>query len=212
MLIPILKGTTEIVENVKDGEVIKNGCPKCQKDLLLKQFRVWNTLFLIPIIPSGQTRFIYECVECYETLDPAYRNTFINRGKYLNATPQEIEDLIDAFSLTILSAILTCDHRPTENVVDVLKEFTINYGIDLETHKEKFDPEFLSQEKLSKTVLELYDVFRDCFSEECRNKALHQALEYSNLIDLTVKETKLLYIFSRHWGLTKIQFEELHKR
>jgi hypothetical protein len=212
MLIPILKGTTEIIEKVKDGEIIKNGCPKCQQDLLLKQFRVWDTFFLIPIAPSRETRFVYECVSCCETFDPVYRNTFINRAKYLNATPQEIKDLTDAFSLTILSAILTCDHRPTENVVDILKEFTINYGIDLETHKEKFNPEFLSQKELSETVLEWYDVFRDCFSEEYRNKALHQTLKYSNLINLTVKETKLLYIFSRHWGLTKIEFEELHKR
>lgn len=211
MLIPILKGTREIIEKVEDGEIIKNGCPNCQRDLLLKQFRAWNTLFLIPIIPSRETRFVYECVMCYETFDPAYRITFINRAKYLNATLEEIKDLTDALSLTILSSILTCDDRPIENVVDILKEFTINYGIDLETHEEKFDPEFLSSKELSKTVLEWYDIFRDCFSEEYRNKALHQALEYSNLINLTVKETKLLYIFSRHWGLTKIQFEELHK-
>ncbi|SDH36412.1 hypothetical protein [Chitinophaga filiformis] len=207
----VLKGTTEIIENVKNGEIINKGCPECQQDLLLKQFRVWDTLFLIPIIPSRETRFVYECVRCYETFDPAYRNTFINRAKYLNATPQEVKDLTDAFSLTILSAILTCDDRSTENVVDILKNFARNCGIDLENHKEKVTTEFLSQEELSKTVLEWYDIFRDCFSEENRDKALHQTLEYCNIIDLTVKETKLLYIFSRHWGLTKVQFEELHK-
>jgi hypothetical protein len=211
MLVPILKGTREIIEAVKDGEIIKNGCPKCQQDLPLKQFRVWDTLFLIPIIPSKETRFVYECVGCYETFDPAYRNTFINRAKYLNATSQEIKDLTDGLSLTILSSILTSDNRSIENVVDTLKAFATHYRIDLETHKDKLDHEFLSGEELSKTVLEWYDIFRDCFSEEPRNKALHQVLEYSNLIKLAVKETKLLYIFSRHWGLTKSEFEELHK-
>jgi hypothetical protein len=207
----VLKGTTEIIEKVKDGECIKNGCPECHQDLLLKQFRVWNTLFLIPITPTRETRDVYECVSCFETFDPVYRNFFINRAKYRHAKPREIKDLTDAFSLTILSSILTCDHRPIENVVDVLKEFAIFYGIDVETHEEKFSTEFLSQKELSKTVFEWYDIFRDCFSEELRNKALQQTLEYGNLPDLTVKETKVLYTISRHWGYTKSQFEEIIK-
>jgi hypothetical protein len=154
---------------------------------------------------------VYECVSCRETFDPVYRNLFINRAKYRNAKPKEIKDLTDAFSLTILSSILTCDHRPTENVVDILKEFAIYYRIDLETHEEKFSVEFLSQKELPKTVFEWYDIFRDCFSEELRNRALQQTLNYGNLTNLTPKETKVLYTFSRHWGYTKSQFEELIK-
>jgi|GEM_PF-5812978 len=211
MLIPVLKGSTEIIEKVKDGERIINGCPECHQDLLLKQFRVWDTFFLIPIAPTRQTRFVYECVSCRETFDPVYRNLFINKAKYRNSTPQEIKDLTDAFSLTIVSSILTCDHRPTENVVDILKEFAIYYSIDIETHKEKFSAEFLSQKELTKTVFEWYDIFRDCFSEEFRNKALQRILKYGNLTNLTNKEAKVLYTFSRHWGYTKGQFDEFTK-
>jgi hypothetical protein len=109
-------------------------------------------------------------------------------------------------------SILTCDNRPIESVVVFLKEFSIKYKIDLETHKEKFSAEFLSQQELTKTVFEWYDLFRDCFSEECRNIVIAQNLEYSNLIDLSEKETKVLYTFSRHWGVTKSEFEELRKR
>ena len=211
MLIPIVKGTTEIIEKVKDGENIKNGCPQCQQDLLLKQFRVWNTLFFIPIVPSRQTRFVYECISCDETFDPVYRNSYINTARYRNAKPKEIKDLTEAFSLTILSAILTSDGRQSENVADILRAFAINYSIDLETNEEKFSAEFLSQKELSKIVFEWYDIFKDCFSEDYRNKVLYQNLEYSNRINLTVKETKVLYTFSRHWGLTKSEFEQLYK-
>ncbi|MBO9204950.1 MULTISPECIES: hypothetical protein [Niastella] len=208
----VLKGTTEIIENVKDGEIIQNGCPQCRKDLLLKQFRVWNTIFLIPYLPSGDTRTVYECVGCYETFDPVYRNTYINRGKYLNPTRKEIKELTETFSLTFIASILTCDNRPMESVLALLKEFAIKYNIDEETHEEKFGADFLSQRELTKTVFELYDLFRDCFSEELINIVLAQNVEYSNLIDLSEKETKVLYTFSRHWGLTKSEFEELRKK
>jgi hypothetical protein len=211
MLIPILKGTTEIIEKVKDGETIKNGCPQCRHDLVLKQFRVWGTFFLIPVAPTAETRFVYECTGCSEMFDPVYRTTFINKAKYLNATPKEIRDLTDTFSLTILAAVLTCDNRPLVNVIDTLKDFAISYKIDLETHEEKFSAEFLTKENLAETVLQLYDTFGDSFDEDYRKKALHRVLKYCNLIDLTGKEAKLLYTYSRHWGLSKAQFEDLYK-
>jgi hypothetical protein len=208
MLIPILKGTTEIVEKVKDGETITNGCPQCHQDLLLKQFRTWNTLFMIPLTPSGETRFVYECVSCQETFDPVYRNTFINRAKYLNATPKEVKILTDELSLDMLAAVLKADNRSQDNIIDVLKDFAISRGIDIETHEEKFDSAFLTQGNVSEVVFETYNIFRDCFAEEYRNRALNQVLKFCSTISLSEKETKQLYTFSRHWGLTKEQFEE----
>jgi hypothetical protein len=211
MLIPIIKGTTEIIEKVKDGETILRGCPECQHNLLLKQFREWGTVFFIPLAPRKDTRLVYECISCFETFDIAYRNTFINKGKYLNATPKEIWDLTNDLSLTILAAILTSDNRPTENVVTILKDFATSSKIDTITHEEKFSSYYLSQENLAKSVFDSYDIFRDSFADEFRNEALHEALKYCSIIDLSAKETKVLYTFSRHWGITKEQFELLHK-
>ncbi|MEQ1797753.1 MAG: hypothetical protein ABL872_07365, partial [Lacibacter sp.] len=158
MFIPVLKGSTEFIEKVKDGETIKNGCPQCQHDLLLKQFRVWGTLFLIPVFPKQETRFVYECTSCFETFDPAYRAAFINRAKYLNATPKEIKDLTDAFSLIIASSVLTADNRTIENITDVLKDFSISCRIDLEIHAEKFSEDFLIQKDLLQLVFEWYNI------------------------------------------------------
>lgn len=131
---------------MKNGEIINNSCPNCRHDLQLKQFRVWNTLFLVPLTPTRETRFVYECTGCDERFDPVYRSTFINRAKYLNATAAEIKDLTDEFSLIILSSVLTCDGRSLEDLIINLKDFAIKYRIDLGTHQEKFSTAFLTQQ------------------------------------------------------------------
>ncbi len=211
MLIPILKGTTEIIEKVKDGEIIDNGCPNCKNDLLLKQFRTWGTIFMIPVAPRKTTRFIYECIECRETFDPAYRNTFINLGKYRNATPNEIKELTNRLSLYILASVLMSDNRNPESIIDTLKDFAITCRINLETNSDIFSTSFLEQNNLTELVFEWYDIFRDCFNEEMKNMAMLKVLKYVSIIGLTEKEYKLLYTYSRHWGFTKAQYDDLIK-
>lgn len=212
MLIPILSGTTEILEKVNDGEIIECGCPQCNQNLVLKQFRTWGTVFMIPVAPRKNTRFVYECVGCHETFDPAFRSTFINHAKYRNATPVEIKELTNRLSLYILASVLSTDNRTKEFIIDILKDFAIACRISLETNSDVFNASFLEKSKLTELVFDWYNIFRDCFNDEMKYIAIQRVLKYAENIDLSDKETKQMYIYSRHWGYSKAQFEGIMKK
>ncbi|MEQ1798522.1 MAG: hypothetical protein ABL872_11265, partial [Lacibacter sp.] len=84
--------------------------------------------------------------------------------------------------------------------------------IDLEIHAEKFSEDFLIQKDLLQLVFEWYNIFRDSFNENYRNKALNQVLRLFDSFSLTEKETKVFYTICRHWGMTKTQFEEQYQK
>jgi hypothetical protein len=212
MFIPVLKGYKEILEKVKDGEIISKACPECQHDLVLKQLRKWSTIFMIPYVPGNETRFVYECAECRQFFDVAYRKTFINRARFRNAGPREVKELTDSFSVIIFASLMGNGDRPIDEKIDVLKDFAIARRIDLEANAEKFEDSFLSRNDLTAEVFEWFDIFRDSFESDYRAKALQQVLNFSKTFSLADKEIKLLYTYCRHWGFTKNQFDEMFSK
>jgi hypothetical protein len=211
MIGPIVKGSTELIEKVKNGEVIHHGCPACKANLVLKQFRTWNTTFGIPLFPTNEKRFVYECASCKETYDPAYRNAFINRAKYLTSSREEIEALTREFSFTILASLLRLDKERAEDMDAVL----VNFGHRLQWSEAQLQEKLAyvknNDAGLSNEVLDYFDTYRDCFIPELRDKALLDVCRHCAGVGFNKPQEQQLYTYFRHWGLSKNQFETVMK-
>lgn len=60
----IVFGTTGMKTRISDEAPLINSCPNCSKDLVLKKYRRWFTLFFIPIFPFETIDTFYECTSC----------------------------------------------------------------------------------------------------------------------------------------------------
>jgi hypothetical protein len=206
MILPMLKGTTEIIEAARESETIENGCPACQQDLVLKQFRTWGTLFTIPLAPRKSTRFVYECTSCAGTFDPAMRKTFINRSKYVKVSEDEVLQMRDAFSLTILASVLAADGPLTTKEMNLLYTFISLMDSDTRLHLHLASG-FAQDGHIDHRLWEQHDLFCDCFAEELRNGALAEVTAFLQNQELLHEEKKLLQEICRNWntGLEVVQ-------
>ena len=196
---PMIKGTTEILEKARESDTIFNGCPSCQHDLVLKQLRTWGTVFMIPLAPRKKIRFVYECSQCAETFDPAFRKSLVNRSKYLQLTEDDLLQMQDSFSLLILASILAADGQLSTTEKNLLYTFISRLDSDTRLHLSQvshFSEEAPTQEK----VWEQLDLFRDCFRDALRKEALDAVTCFLQQQELGMQEKKLLYLYERHWN------------
>ena len=66
----IIFGTRGRLTVASPGETLVNSCPHCQGDLVLKDNKVWFTLFFLPIFPISHKGSFYHCNRC----DGAYKS------------------------------------------------------------------------------------------------------------------------------------------
>jgi len=91
----IIFGTTGMKTRVSDEAPMINSCPNCSKDLVLKKYKRWFTLFFLPIFPIETIDTFYECSSCKSaygqhikaalTQGQAERENAINEAKKIYA-------------------------------------------------------------------------------------------------------------------------------
>jgi hypothetical protein len=208
MIVPIVRGKTELIQDIPNGEILDKACLNCQNDLALKYLRTWRTVFFIPMIPTNEKRFAYECVSCKKAYDPVYREYFINKAKYQNTTSEQLMNLNNEFSLLILASILTTDKTALTEHKEILKNFSENTLNNKQEFELLFDIIGHGEGTLDERVFNYYGVYRDCFVDELRSNIFRTVLIHCKSLKLSIIQQKKLYIFARHWGMTKEEFDK----
>jgi hypothetical protein len=210
MIVPIVRGKAELIQNIPNGEILDKACPRCQNDLVLKYLRTWRTVFFIPLIPTNEKRFAYECVSCKTAYDPVYREYFLNKAKYQNTTPEQLKALNTEFSLLILASILTTDKSTLIEHKEVLRNFSENTLNDKKEFEIIFETIEHGESPLDDRVFNYYGVYRDCFVDEVRSGIFRTVLTHCKSLQLSNAQQKKLYNFARHWGMTKEEFDKFN--
>ena len=205
MFIVYLKGKTELLEESKENEVIKNGSPSCKNDLSRMDLRVWNTIFFVPIVRTKEFTPVYFCKKCNQKYDYAYRESFINIGRFSNMTNQELEEFINEFSLKILIAILR-EGKTINNKLDVTNYCNL-YKLD-NSLTEKIDS-IAEDEDLVSEIINGYNIFRDIFNSQVKNMVFGRVAIFlqDNKIELNDNQYKIYYMLLKHWGFEKEDFD-----
>ncbi|MEA3446640.1 MAG: TerB family tellurite resistance protein [Bacteroidota bacterium] len=95
-------GTRPRLPNHDLGDKLKNACPGCKGDLILKHYKRWFTLFFIPIFPYSHIDTFYQCVNCNSTFSKSAREALLASTTDKESYEKEVRRL---YSTTLVSCM-----------------------------------------------------------------------------------------------------------
>jgi uncharacterized tellurite resistance protein B-like protein len=184
-------------------DVLKDACPNCKSDLVLKDLKKWFTFFFIPIFPFSTIDSYYQCTRCEASYKKSARQALLGNIEDKSAIERDARKLYAITAIACMTHMANIDGEISETELQEINRFKEAFN-DLSSELNKMMKKIITSQNSEETV---YALLRKS-SKDLSSKAIMNIVELSARVLLTdgridKQEENLLKEFLLVCGLPK---------